>query len=203
MTDIHNFHLYDLSVNRMQAIDDMVKLLIGIGNRPIVCTEAVARTRGGTFARSLTAFSKYHIHFYNWGLYTGDANWDTAWDLSSFEPYEPWFHDVLHPDGTPYDYRDIDWIKSFHFADKNEVSDPGAEITERWNKWRAWKWMSDGPIKGINLKTQQSIQNIEKSIAEASAAGYNSIRVKWQYNEWKNDSTSFFKENRHLALLCK
>jgi hypothetical protein len=202
MNDVHNFHLYDLSHNRMGAIDDMVFLLRSIGDRPIVCTEAVARTRGGTFARSLTAFSGYHIHFYNWGLYTADSNWDVAWELSSFEPYEPWFHDVLHPDGTPYDYRDIEWIRKFHFSEEGEQGDPGAEITERWSKWRAWKWMAAGPVKGLFLDTNPEVKEIEKKIIQASAAGYNAIRIKLEFDSWKNDSVSFFARTDRLLRLA-
>lgn len=192
MNDVHNFHLYDLSKDRMKAIHDMVNMLRGISDRPIVCTEAVARTRGGTFARSLSAFSKYHIHFYNWGLYTSDANWDVAWELSSFEPYEPWFHDVLHPDGTPYEYRDLEWIRNFHFAGDGEQSDPGAEFTERWSKWRSWKWMAAGPVKGLSINGHPDIAELRERISEAAAAGYNALRFKLEFSSWRRDSISFF-----------
>lgn len=201
MNDVHNFHLYDLSHDRMRAIEDMVSLLKRIGDRPIVCTEAVARTRGGTFARSLTAFSKHHIHFYNWGLYTADSNWDVAWELSSFEPYEPWFHDVLHPDGTPYEYRDIEWIRNFRFSEEGEQSDPGAEFTERWSKWRAWKWMTTGPVKGVFLNADMKFEDIEPQIRQASSAGYNTLRIKLEFNDWQKDSSSFFiRTDRLLGL---
>ena len=196
MTDIHNFHLYDCSVNRMKALDDYVVFLRKIGNRPLVCTEAIARTRGGTFGRTLSAFEKYHIHFFNWGLYTGDANWDVAWDMSSFEPYEPWFHDVLHPDGTPYEWRDLEWIRNFHFAKPGEQTDPGAEITERWDKWRSWKWMVSGPVKGFCYSPEgtgpSAISIWKRDLKETESAGYNSIRIKLDFNEWKNTPELFF-----------
>lgn len=192
MTDIHNFHLYDLSHDRMKYIDDMVLLLKSIRDLPIVCTEAVARTRGGTFARSLTAFAKYHIHFYSWGLYVSDTNWHVAWDLSAFEPYEPWFHDILHPDGTPYEYRDLDWIRNFRFTEEGEQSDPGAEITERWVKWRAWKWMATGPVTGMNVSRELHADNVASLVSEAEKAGYNALRVKLDYTRWKEDSLAIF-----------
>ena len=192
MSDIHNFHLYDLSVNRMKALDDMVELLKSLGNRPIVCTEIVARTRGGTFPRSLTALSKHHIHFYNWGMYTSDSNWDVAWGLSSFEPYEPWFHDVLHPDGYPYDWRDLGWVRNYHFAEEGEQADPGAEITERWNKWRAWKWMANGPVKGLCLDFKENENDLKGKINNAGNTGYNSLRIKFDINEWKSDTGKYY-----------
>ncbi len=194
MSDIHNFHLYDLSVNRMKALDDMIAVLKSLGDRPIACTEIVGRTRGGTFARSLTAFSKYHIHFYNWGMYTSDSNWAVAWDLSSFEPYEPWFHDVLHPDGYPYDWRDLDWVRNFRFAKEGELTDPGAEVTERWNKWRAWKWMATGPVKGAMLDFTLGIQEMKEELDGLTAKGYNSVLVRLSVNDWKSDTAAYYSK---------
>ncbi len=202
MSDIHNFHLYDLSVNRMQAIDDMVSELQKLGNRPIICTEAVARTRGGTFARSLTAFSKYHIHFYSWGMYTNDRNWDVAWGMSSFEPYEPWFHDVLHPDGYPYDWRDIQLVRDFHFTEPGVESDPGTEITERWNKWRAWKWMATGPVKGVSMTGIPEKTDLKKRLKEFANKGYNSVIVNFSIEEWSEDTSRYYSKIDLLLSLA-
>ena len=206
MADIHNFHLYDCSVNRMKALDDYVTFLRKIGNRPLVCTEAIARTRGGTFGRTLSAFEKYHIHFFNWGMYTSDANWDVAWDMSSFEPYEPWFHDVLHPDGTPYDWRDLEWVRNFHFAKPGEETDPGAETTERWDKWRAWKWMVSGPVKGLCYspegKGSSAISKWAGDLKEAGSAGYNSLHIKLDINEWKSAPADFFRKIDTILFLA-
>lgn len=199
MSDVHNFHLYDLSVGRMKALDDMVAILKKLGNRPIICTEIVGRTRGGTFARSLTAFAKYGIHFYNWGLYAGDANWDVAWGLSSFEPYEPWFHDVLHPDGDPYEWRDLEWIRNYHFAKEGEQTDPGAEWTERWDKWRAWRWAATGALKGFDLNFTADYPRLKKSLARAKSLGYNSLKVKFDLTSWLADTSKYY--NRINLLL--
>lgn len=197
-SDIHNFHLYDLSRNEMQAIDAMVKWLRKIGDRPLVCTEIIARNRGGTWPRSLSAFSKYNIHFYSWGMYVCDANWHVPWVLSSYEPYEPWFHDLLHPDGTPYDWQELEWIRNFDFAEPGEETDPGAEITERWPKWRAWKWMATGPVKGLYY-TPEGIGNLaisrwNQEISEAESMGYNSLRVNLEFDEWQSNTSWFFNK---------
>ena len=206
MNDVHNFHLYDVSVGRMKAIEEMIARLKKLSNRPIVCTEAIARTRGGTFGRTLSVFSKYHVHFYSWGLYTADTNWDVAWNLSSFRPYEPWFHDLLHPDGSPYDWAELDWIRRFHFAGPDEITDPGAEVTERWSTWRAWKWMAEGPIKGLYYIPHgtgvKDEANWAIDMGKAEANGYNGLRIKLNYNEWRKDSSAFYKKTDTLLALA-
>lgn len=214
MTDVHNFHLYDLSNNRMADGEAMLACLKKISNRPIVCTEAVARSRGGTFGRTLSLFSKYHVHWYSWGLYAGDTNWNVAWERSAFDSFEPWFHDVLHPDGMPYDRRDLDLIRNFHFAGAGETADPGAEITERWNKWRSWKWMATGPVRGWNyapadsqpwkdmwLSEPEAQAKWAEKIQQAQSAGCNYVRVYLSYPAWKDNQARFYANlDKFLAL---
>ncbi|RWY51609.1 hypothetical protein [Mucilaginibacter gilvus] len=191
----------------MKAIEDMIMRLKKLSNRPIVCTEAIARTRGGTFGRTLPVFSKYHVHFYSRGLYTADSNWDVAWGLSSFEPYEPWFHDLLHPDGSPYDWAELDWVCKFHFASPGEITDPGAEVTERWSTWRSWKWVLDGPIKGLYYVPEdmgeQAVSIWAKKIAEAETMGYNGLRIKLNYSEWKKNSSALYNKTDTLLALAE
>jgi hypothetical protein len=126
-----------------------------------------------------------------------------AWELTSFEPYEPWFHDLLHPDGDPYEYRDIEWIRNFHFASEGEQSDPGAEFTERWDKWRAWKWMAAGPVKGLQIDQGLDIPENGRKIKEASEAGFNALRMKLEYSRWRADSTSFFLHTDTLLHMAR
>lgn len=187
LMDIHNFHHYQCAEDHMRGLEKMVKRLQKISNRPMVCTEAIARTTGATVPRSLVGFAEHNIHFFTWGLYVCDKNWTVTWGRSTYEPFEPMFHELLHPDGEPYDWRDIDWIRNFHFAEKREKVDPGAEITERWTKDRAWRWMVTGPIKGINAKDNNSSVKIP-------SPEYNGLRVNCSYEEWKADSESFFKK---------
>ncbi|MGA2540124.1 MAG: hypothetical protein ABSG78_01040 [Verrucomicrobiota bacterium] len=206
MTDVHNFHLYDLSILKMKAMDDMISALRKISDRPIVCTEAVARTISGNYGRSMSSFEQNHIHFYSWGLYTADSNWAVSWGLSTFDPNEPMFHDLLHPDGTPYDWRDLEWVRNFHFAKPGEITDPGAEITERWDKWRAWKWMVAGPVKGLDYPASGTgniaISNWTKEIKEAESAGYNGLRIKVNFGDWKTNSKEFFGKMDALIAIA-
>jgi len=151
----------------------------------------MARTVGGTFPRELSVFSKYHIGFMSWGFFISDRNWTVKWHRSAYDPYEPLFHEIFHPDGEPYDWRDLDWVKNFHFATKGEVVDPGAEFTERWTKDRAWKWMSTGPIKGFS-------NNGNQNPAQLADYGFNGMRIRCSYGEWNRDKMSFYKNMESL-----
>lgn len=188
MMDVHNFHDYYCASEHMKRIESFVKRLQKISDRPLVCTECITRTNGSDIFRSLVSFSEYHVNFFMWGLYICDYNWGVKWWRSTYRPYEPIFHDLLHPDGEPYDRRELDWLKNFHFALKNENVDPGAELTERWDKARAWKWMVDGPVKGFSCTLNKTCD--WSSIKNKC---YNGLRIQCNFNEWKKDSASFYK----------
>jgi hypothetical protein len=198
MMDVHNFHHYQVAEDHMKGLDVMINRLKKISNRPLVCTEAIARTTGATFPRTFVGFSKYNVHFFTWGLYMCDMNWTVSWGRSTYEPFEPMFHELLHPDGEPYDYRDLQWLRNFHFAREGEETDPGAEVTERWSKERAWKWMINGPIKGLSLTDKKSS---DISLTKQSAF-YNGIRVKCDYREWEKDQNSFYQKMDKLLSSC-
>lgn len=188
MMDVHNFHHYECGGDHMERIEWMVERLQKISNRPLICTEAIARTKGSTFPRTFIPFSKHQIHFYTWGLYMCDMNWTVTWGRSSYEPFEPMFHELLHPDGEPYDRRELDWLRNFKFSTGNEDVDPGAELTERWTKDRAWKWMVTGPIKGIAYKEEPPSHPDE----------YNGLRIECDFKEWKEDENHFYRKMDHL-----
>jgi hypothetical protein len=204
LTDVHNFHIYDGSTNRMGKMEAMIRCLKNISNRPLVCTECLSRTQGDTFGRILPTFSKYHVHWYNWGLYTCDANWLVSWRRSSFDPYNPWFHDMLHPDGEPYDWRDLELIRTFHFAKPGENPDPGVEITDRWTKDRAWRWFVMGPLRGCTYRpagmeswralwmtNAAELTTVNDELAQAQAAGCDGLRARFDYDAWKINPKQF------------
>jgi hypothetical protein len=198
MMDIHNFHYYEAASSHMKSLEMMAKGLKEMTDRPLVCTEAIARSRGSTFSRSFADFSQYHVHFYTWGLFICDMNWSVVWGKSTYEPYDPLFHDLLHPDGEPIDRRELDLLRNFHFAQADETVDPGAEITERWTKERAWKWMVCGPVKGFSPEKMSSEIS---DLAKLQAEGYNSLRFRCDYNEWRKDKSLFY--NKLDGLLAK
>ncbi len=84
-------------------------------NRPVICTEYMARSVGSTFDGILPLASQENIGAINWGFVAGKTQTYYPWE-SWQHPYildEPpvWFHEVLRGDGTPYRQAEVDLIK--------------------------------------------------------------------------------------------
>ena len=84
-------------------------------NRPVICTEYMARSAGSTFDTVLPLAKKYHVGAINWGFVAGKTQTYYPWD-SWQHPYildQPtiWFHEVLHTDGTPYREAEVKLIR--------------------------------------------------------------------------------------------
>jgi hypothetical protein len=110
LSDVISFHNYD-SPDKFEA---RVKQLQKY-NRPILCTEYMARGNGSTFAGVLPVAKRYNVAAINWGLVQGKSQTHLPWD-SWRRPYidrEPdvWFHEVFRTDGTPYRVEETDLIK--------------------------------------------------------------------------------------------
>ena len=185
MMDVHNFHSYDCALNFSKNICDMLDYIKSLGDRPIVCTECLTRVNGSGLARSLAVFAKYKVNFYSWGLFVNDRNWEVRWRKSTYDPYEPMFHNLLYSDGDIYDARDIELIRNYHFVSDGEEFDEGIEISDRWTHERVWRWMVCGPVKGTNIISD---------VKDTASKGYNSVRVRFYYADWKNHRDEFFKK---------
>jgi hypothetical protein len=94
-SDVITFHSYE----DVATLEDRIVSLRKHG-RPLMCTEWMARTRGSRFATHLPVFKRERVGCYMWGLVNGKTQTHIAW---SPEPDAPWFHDLLHLDGAPYD----------------------------------------------------------------------------------------------------
>jgi len=75
----------------------------------------MARPNGSHFDPILRLLKDEHIAAYNWGFVAGKTNTIYPWD-SWQHPYatEPkvWFHDIFRADGTPFDEKEITYIRS-------------------------------------------------------------------------------------------
>ena len=101
-SDIITFHSYGSVESLMEKwLEPLARF-----DRPLVCTEYMARTAGSTFAGYLPVFRERRIGAYNWGLVSGKSQtiypW-ASWDSTFTAEPQLWFHDVFHPDGRPYD----------------------------------------------------------------------------------------------------
>ncbi|HOZ49687.1 MAG TPA: hypothetical protein PLO37_24265 [Candidatus Hydrogenedentes bacterium] len=90
-------------------------------DRPILCTEYLARGAGSTFQDILPYFKEKRIGAINWGLVSGRSQtiypWD-SWKKPYTEEPNPWHHDVFRVDGTPYAKSEVDLIRELRGAGK-------------------------------------------------------------------------------------
>ena len=80
-----------------------------------MCTEYMARPTGSTFESILPALKKEAIAAYHWGAVSGRTQtihpWN-SWQKPSPPEPELWFHDLLHPNGTPYNPEETELIRT-------------------------------------------------------------------------------------------
>jgi hypothetical protein len=107
--DVITYHNYQ-DAEHHQLIIDKLKTF----DRPLICTEYMARKRNSTFFTILPLLKSQNIGAINWGLVSGKTNTKYAWDDPLPDGSEPklWFHDIFHRDGSPYDVKETDFIKS-------------------------------------------------------------------------------------------
>jgi hypothetical protein len=108
-SDVISFHCYE----GVDQLKEQIRYLEAL-NRPILCTEYLARSRDNTFEIFLPVFKEHTIGAYNWGLVAGKTQTQYPWDSwDSLYTSEPalWHHDIFRPDGTPYRQSEVDLIK--------------------------------------------------------------------------------------------
>lgn len=110
-SDVISFHAYEGPKVMRERIEALKRY-----NRPMFCTEYMARPRGSTFENELPILKKHNIGAYNWGFINGKTQtiypWD-SWDKEYTSEPDPWFHDILRADGTPYDSSEVNLIKEY------------------------------------------------------------------------------------------
>jgi hypothetical protein len=109
-SDVITFHNYSWP----ESFQDEIKWLRRF-NRPVICTEYMARSVGSTFDTILPVAKREHVGAINWGFVAGKTQTYYPWESWS-HPYirsDPpvWFHEVLRDDGTPYRKAEVDLIR--------------------------------------------------------------------------------------------
>lgn len=108
-SDVMSFHYYWNFEEVKAPVDALVSY-----NRPIVCTEYLSRPTGCTFEVFLPYFKQHRIGAINWGLVAGKSQtqypWE-SWKKTYTQEPKVWFHDVLRPNGQPYDADEAAFIK--------------------------------------------------------------------------------------------
>ena len=112
-SDVVSFHHYG-------SAEELVALIGGLASltgRPLLCTEYLARPLGSRFETHLPLFRERGVGAIHWGLVAGRSQtvypwWSWLDDPPKPEP-EVWFHDVLRPDGTPFDAQEVAFLRRF------------------------------------------------------------------------------------------
>jgi Glycosyl hydrolase family 10 len=108
-SDVISFHNYRPVAELKKDVASLKRY-----NRPLLCTEYMARPIGSTFDPVLTYLKDENIGAYNWGFVSGKTQTIFPWD-SWQKPYasEPplWFHDIFRADGRPYAATEVGFIR--------------------------------------------------------------------------------------------
>jgi len=120
-SDVVTFHNYDSPTELERRINWLKRY-----NRPLICTEYMARGNGSFFMGSLPVGKVHNVGMINWGLVQGKTQTHLPWD-SWERPYidrEPsiWFHEIFRTDGTPYIPEEVDFIKRMTGKTKSRVA---------------------------------------------------------------------------------
>lgn len=109
-SDVISFHSYE----NKHDIEKRIKTLQRY-NRPIICSEYMARHIESTFENILPLLKNYNVGALNWGLVAGKTQthhpWDSWQNVYDTEP-ELWFHDIFGRSGEPFDKLEVEIIKS-------------------------------------------------------------------------------------------
>jgi len=106
--DVVSFHSYSAK----DTVTEQIAALKSY-NRPLLCTEYMARPLGSTYQDILPLFAAENVGAYQWGFVNGRSQtiypW---WSWTVPDENEPplWFHDLLRADGTAYDPAEIEII---------------------------------------------------------------------------------------------
>lgn len=118
-SDIVTFHNYSKPEEMKKCVQNLRRY-----NRPILCTEYMARGNGSRFEPILGDLQEQNVGAYNWGFVDGKTQtiypWD-SWEKEYTGEPNVWFHDILRRDGTPYDANEVRYIKSITRDAKRKV----------------------------------------------------------------------------------
>mgnify|MGYP001080269745 CR=1 FL=1 len=106
-SDIITFHNYEPLAETMQRVAEFRKW-----NRPLICTEYMARTVGSTFHTHTFYFHKEKIGAVSFGLVAGKIQTYFPWrsPVNASIPLV-WFHDIFNRTGEPYSRYEIQFFK--------------------------------------------------------------------------------------------
>ena len=108
-SDIITFHNYDTPEDFKQRVEYLRQF-----NRPMICTEYMARPKGSTFEAFLPIAKENKVGMINWGFVDGKSQTIYPWDSwqQAYDGEPPvWFHDIFRKNGKPYRKEETAFIR--------------------------------------------------------------------------------------------
>jgi hypothetical protein len=66
----------------------------------------------------LPLLKERNVGSYHWGLVNGKTQTHFQWGSTAENPKsDPWMHDLMHKDGTPYNPEELGIFKKFRYGD--------------------------------------------------------------------------------------
>jgi len=119
-SDVISFHDYGWPEQFVGRLKQLEKY-----ERPLICTEYMARGNGSTIDGVLPIAKKADVGMVNWGFVVGKSQTNMPWDSwqrpYTFAPPTLWFHDLFYVDGKPYRQREIEILRSLSHAPRGVV----------------------------------------------------------------------------------
>lgn len=110
-SDVVSFHNYGESEDFVRRIGWLQAF-----DRPLLCTEFMARPTGSTFEAILPIARAHGVGAFCWGLVQGKTQTHLPWDSWAAPyldgPVGPWFHDIFDSEGQPHDASEVALIRS-------------------------------------------------------------------------------------------
>ncbi|MBX3414949.1 MAG: endo-1,4-beta-xylanase [Pirellulales bacterium] len=108
-SDVISFHTYDSLPQVKERVASLQRF-----DRPLLCTEFMARGNNSYFDPILAYFKEQGIGAYCWGFVAGKSQtiypWD-SWNRQYTAEPELWFHDIFRGDGSAYRPDEVQYIR--------------------------------------------------------------------------------------------
>jgi hypothetical protein len=182
-SDIVSFHAYFDVAGTKKRIADLKAF-----NRPLICTEYMARTAGSRFDNILPLFKTEDVGAMNWGLVSGKTQTIFPWGSKEGSP-EPavWHHDIFRLDGRPFSEAEVRIIRETAGVAplKKEKGAAAAAVASPhmawaltppmgWNSWDSFgQAVTEAEVKA----------NADYMAAHLARSGWNTIVVDIEWYE--------------------
>lgn len=105
LSDVISYHAYVPATWQLTVLHRLSQR-----NRPMFCTEWLARHMHSNFIEQLPLFAAYDAGCYHWGLVQGKTQTWIPWtdvNRTHPDPQSLWFHDVLTEKGNPWNEEEM------------------------------------------------------------------------------------------------